>query len=229
MIRTGIVIALAAAISACVIVLPFEAQGKDSGSLSIGYKVEDSVGKNVNIHQKWNKELEKFQFETETNFYYTTIGGVEKTNRGDGEYEVILPITKKHYAINNVGFNYNEFREVQKFRPHLGIGWGWKLFRNDRWKVSNELTLTQMGEAGFSEMVYRNSLWVRYKHPESRWTFTNKYLFENGSEQHELTKNELIVSYKLTENMNFSLRDLYITDDAEDEYSVTYMTLGYKF
>ena len=204
------------------------ALAKESGSINIGYKVEDSVGKNINAHQKWNREYEQWQFETETNYYYTTIAGDEKTSRGDGEYEVILKLSEKHYAINNVGFNYNKFRETQKFRPHMGVGWGWKLYRDDRWKVSNEFTLTMMGIEGYSEMVYRNSLWVRFKHPESKWTFTNKYLFENGQE-HELTKNEFTASYKLTENLNFSLRDLYITDDAEEEYSVTYMTLGYKF
>jgi hypothetical protein len=222
-----LVVLAASLLSACVIVFPFEAQSK--GSVNIGYKVEDSVGKNINGHQKWTKEFDQWQFETETNYYYTTIDGEEKTNRGDGEYEVILNLSEKHYAINNFGFNYNKFRDTQALRPHMGIGWGWKFFRNDRWKMSNELTLTQMGKEGYSEMVYRNSLWLRYKHPESKWTFTNKYLFENGSDVHKLTKNELIISYKLTENTNFSVRDLYITDDAEEEYSVTYMTLGYKF
>jgi hypothetical protein len=33
----------------------------------------------------------------------------------------------------------------------------------------------------------------------------------------------------LSTNTTFKVRDLYITDDAEEEYSVTYMTLGYKF
>lgn len=214
------------------------AEAKSKGSISVGYKVEDSVGKNINAHQKWNKEFDNWQFETETNYYFTTTESYQerrhnenkvRTDRGDGEYEVILNLSEKHYAINNLGFNYNRFREVQKFRPHMGIGWGWKFFRNDRWKMSNELTLTQMGKEGFSEMVYRNSLWVRYKHPESKWTFTNKYLFENGSDVHKLTKNEMIVTYNLTKKTTFSVRDLYITDDAEEEYSVTYMTLGYKF
>jgi len=224
------IVLLAALVSACVIVLPPQgAYGK--GSIDIGYKVEDSNTKSLNVHQKWNWEPESkdYQVETETNLYKTSVNGKDLTNRADGEYEFILNFNPKWYGIANMGFNYNENREIGDFRPHSGLGAGWKFFRNDRWKMSHELTLTQMGTEEYSELVWRNSTWVRYQHPDSKWSFTNKYLWENGSEVHELTKNEMIVSYQLSTNTTFKVRDLYITDDAEEEYSVTYMTLGYKF
>ena len=172
------------------------ASAKNKGSLDIGYKVEDSTTKNLNVHQKWSWEPEgkDFQIETETNLYKTQVAGKDLTNRSDGEYEFILNFTPTHYGIANFGFNHNENRDIGEFRPHTGIGWGWKFFRNDRWKMSHEVTLTQMGTEEYSELVWRNSTWVRYQHPDSKWSFTNKYLFENGSNVHELTKNEMIIS-----------------------------------
>lgn len=219
-------IALSALIAGCVIVLPLEALA--GGSFKIGGKVEDSVGKNYNLSQNYSQEFEGWQIETETNYYYTENYGNEVTNRGDGEYEVIVTINPKHYAIGAIGFNYNRFREYGEFRPHHGVGWGWKIFKTDSIKVSNEFTINSMGTEDYAETVWRNSFWVRYKHPVSKVTFTNKYLYENG-DYHELNKNEFEVSYPLSDKVTFSLTDLYISDEAEQEYSITYFSLGYKF
>ena len=224
----AIVIALAAFLSACVIVIPFEALG--ANYIKLGYKVEDSNTKSFNLHQKWAWEPEgkDFQAETETNVYKTEVEGVDLTDRADGEYEFILNFTEKHYGIANFGFNYNANRIVGEFRPHTGIGWGWKFFRNDRWKMSHEFTITQMGTEDYTELVWRNSTWIRYKHPDSPISITNKYLYENG-DYHELNKNNFSIDYHVNKNLMFSLNDLYISDDAEAEYSVTYISLGYNF
>ena len=196
----------------------------------LGYKVEDSNTKNLNAHQKWMWEPEgkDFQFETETNVYKTSVKGTDVTNRADGEYEFILNFTPKHYGIANIGFNYNENRLIGDFRPHTGVGWGYKFFRNDKWKMSHEFTVTQMGTEDYTELVWRNSTWIRYKHPDSPVSITNKYLFKNG-DHHELTKNQFSIDYHVSKNLMFSLNDLYINDDAEEEYSVTYLSLGYNF
>jgi len=223
MIRVAI-IALSALVAGCVI--PLDALAK--GSFKLGGKVEDSVGKNYNLSQSYSQEYEGWQVETETNYYYTENYGKEVTSRGDGEYEVIVTINPKHYAIGAIGFNYNRFRLYGEFRPHHGVGWGWKLFKTDSIKVSNEFTINSMGTEDYAETVYRNSFWIRYKHPVSKVTFTNKYLVENGN-YHELTKNEFEVSYPLSDKVAFSLTDLYISDEAEQEYSITYFSLGYKF
>lgn len=222
------VVLLAALVSACVIVIPFEALG--ANYIKLGYKVEDSNTKSLNAHQKWSWEPEDkdFQLETETNVYKTSVNGQDLTDRADGEYEFILNFTPKHYGIANFGFNYNANRLVGEFRPHTGIGWGYKFFRNDRWKMSHEFTITQMGTEDYTELVWRNSTWIRYKHPDSPVSITNKYLWENG-DYHELTKNQFSIDYHVSKNLMFSLNDLYISDDAEQEYSVTYISLGYNF
>lgn len=198
--------------------------------IKLSAKVEDSVSKDYRLNQKWNWEpVDKdFQAETETNIYYSEVEGEEVTNRADGEYEFILRFTPKHYGIANFGFNYNADRLIGDFRPHTGIGWGYKFFRNDRWKMSHEITITQMGTEDYSELVWRNSTWIRYKHPDSPISITNKYLFENGS-NHELNKNQFSIDYSFSKNLMFSLNDLYISDESEKEYSVTYISLGYKF
>lgn len=228
MISQGVSIALAALLAACVIVVPFEALG--ANYIKLGYKVEDSNTKSLNIHQKWAWEPEgkDFQLETETNVYKTSVEGVDLTDRADGEYEFILKFTEKHYGIANFGFNYNANRLVGEFRPHTGIGWGYKFFRNESWKMSHEFTITQMGTEDYTELVWRNSTWVRYKHPDSPISITNKYLYENG-DYHELNKNNFSINYHVNKNLMFSLNDLYISDDAEAEYSVTYISLGYNF
>ena len=215
-------------IAACLIIIPSDAYGKNY--IKLGYKVEDSNTKNLNLHQKWAWEPENknFQFETETNVYQTEVDSRKVTDRSDGEYELILNFTPKHYGIANFGFNYNNNRLVGEFRPHTGVGWGYKFFRNDRWKMSHEFTVTQMGTEDYSELVWRNSTWIRYKHPDSPVSITNKYLFENG-DHHELTKNQFSIDYHVSKNLMFSLNDLYINDDAEEEYSVTYVSLGYNF
>lgn len=226
MISRSIAIALAALLAACVI--PIEALG--ANYIKLGYKVEDSNTKNLNAHQKWSWEPEgkDFQLETETNVYQTSVNGKKLTDRADGEYEFILNFTEKHYGIANFGFNYNAHRLVGDFRPHTGVGWGYKFFRNDRWKMSHEFTVTQMGTEDYTELVWRNSTWIRYKHPDSPISITNKYLYENG-DFHELNKNQFSIDYHVSKNLMFSLNDLYISDDAEEEYSVTYISLGYNF
>ena len=225
--RLGIVITLATVLSACVISFPIEALGNE---IKLHYKVEDSTTKSLNFNQKWKYEPQgkDFQVETETNYYTTTVNGEKVTNRADGEYEFILPFNPKWYGIANMGFNYNANRLIGDFRPHSGVGFGYKFFRTNSWKMSHELTLTQMGTEDYTELVWRNSTWIRYKHPESPISITNKYLWENG-DLHELNKNELSVNYHLSKNLMFSLTDLYISDEAESEYSVTYISLGYKF
>ena len=222
-----VVIALAAFLSACV-VWSGPAFGKNY--IKLGYKVEDSNTKNLNAHQKWTWEPEgkNFQLETETNVYQTSVNGEKITDRSDGEYEFILNFTPVVYGIANFGFNYNSNRMIGDFRPHTGVGFGYKFFRNDRWKMSHEFTITQMGTEDYTELVWRNSTWIRYKHPDSPVSITNKYLWENG-DHHELTKNEFSVNYHVSKNLMFSLNDLYISDDAEEEYSVTYVSLGYNF
>lgn len=224
----AIVIALAAFLSACVIVIPFEALG--ANYVKLGYKVEDSNTKSFNLHQKfvWEPEDKDFQVETETNVYKTQVAGVDLTDRADGEYEFILNFTPTVYGIANFGFNYNANRLIGEFRPHTGVGWGWKFFRNDRWKMSHEFTVTQMGTEDYTELVWRNSTWIRYKHPDSPVSITNKYLWENG-DYHELSKNQFSIDYHVSKNLMFSLNDLYISDDGEEEYSVTYISLGYNF
>ena len=229
MISRGLVIALAAVVSACVIVLP--PQGAYGANyVKLGYKVEDSNTKSFNLHQKfvWEPEDKDFQVETETNVYKTQVEGVDLTDRADGEYEFILNFTPTVYGIANFGFNYNANRFIGEFRPHTGVGWGWKFFRNDKWKMSHEFTVTQMGTEDYTELVWRNSTWIRYKHPDSPVSITNKYLWENG-DYHELSKNQFSIDYHVSKNLMFSLNDLYISDDAEEEYSVTYVSLGYNF
>lgn len=222
-----IVIFLATFVTACV-VWTGPAFGKNY--IKLGYKVEDSNTKNLNAHQKWSWEPEgrDFQLETETNVYQTSVNGEKITDRSDGEYEFILNFTEKHYGIANFGFNYNSNRLIGDFRPHTGVGWGYKFFRNDRWKMSHEFTVTQMGTEDYTELVWRNSTWIRYKHPDSPISITNKYLYENG-DFHELNKNQFSIDYHVSKNLMFSLNDLYISDDAEEEYSVTYISLGYNF
>lgn len=225
--KKAFVIFLATFLTACV-VWSGPAFGKNY--IKLGYKVEDSNTKNLNAHQKWAWEPEgkNFQLETETNVYQTSIDGKKITDRSDGEYEFILNFTPTVYGIANFGFNYNSNRMIGDFRPHTGVGWGWKFFRNDRWKMSHEFTVTQMGTEDYTELVWRNSTWVRYKHPDSPVSITNKYLWENG-DFHELTKNQFSIDYHVSKNLMFSLNDLYISDDAEEEYSVTYISLGYNF
>jgi len=198
--------------------------------IKLGYKVEDSNTKSFNLHQKfvWEPEGKDFQIETETNVYKTSVNGEDLTDRADGEYEFILNFTPRHYGIANFGFNYNANRLIGEFRPHTGVGWGYKFFRNDRWKMSHEFTVTQMGTEDYTELVWRNSTWIRYKHPDSPISITNKYLYENG-DYHELNKNQFSIDYHVSKNLMFSLNDLYISDDAEEEYSVTYISLGYNF
>ncbi|MGB1915663.1 MAG: DUF481 domain-containing protein [Paracoccaceae bacterium] len=225
--KKAFVIFLATFLTACV-VWSGPAFGKNY--IKLGYKVEDSNTKNLNAHQKWAWEPEgkNFQLETETNVYQTSVNGKKITDRSDGEYEFILNFTPTVYGIANFGFNYNSNRMIGDFRPHTGVGWGWKFFRNDRWKMSHEFTVTQMGTEDYTELVWRNSTWVRYKHPDSPVSITNKYLWENG-DFHELTKNQFSIDYHVSKNLMFSLNDLYISDDAEEEYSVTYISLGYNF
>ena len=84
-----------------------------------------------------------------------------------------------------------------------------------RWELRTTLNWSGETPLGFDTSILTVSI-------------TNKYLYENG-DYHELNKNNFSIDYHVNKNLMFSLNDLYISDDAEAEYSVTYISLGYNF
>lgn len=178
---------------------------------------KNGTAKSYNVSQKANFERGDWQFETSNRLDYLEVDGEEKVNRSEGDWEVIYSFTERHYGILGYGYDVDNFRE-DVTRTYNTIGYGLKIYRSDTTKVSNEISV--------SDEVLRNSLWIRYKNPATKITFTNKYLVETG--EHDITKNSFVASLPVSSNVTFSFNTTYINDDGDEEV-IDYFALGYKF
>ena len=122
-------------------------------------------------------------------------------------------------------YDYDKFR-ADGDRKVLGIGYGIKLLRTERFKASNELSLAQLNTDSISEGIVRNSLWFSYK-VSTNVNFTNKFLYEEGSESEVFIRNETSLNYNFENGTILSLNNTYTEDPVDN--NVLSISLGRKW
>ena len=108
----------------------------------------------------------------------------------------------------------------------LGFGYGIKLLRTERIKSSNEFSIAQLNTDNISEMIYRNSLWFAFKVSNSV-NFTNKFLYEEGSDSDVFIRNETSLNYNFENGTVLSFSNTY-TEDPID-HNVLSISVGKKW
>ena len=111
-------------------------------------------------------------------------------------------------------------------RKVLGFGYGYKLLRTEKFKASNEFSIAQLNTDTISEMILRNSLWFSYK-VSTNVNFTNKLLYEEGSESEVFIRNETSLNYNFENGTILSLNNTYTEDPVDN--NVLSISLGRKW
>ena len=149
-----------------------------SGKFDLGGKLDDGDFSIItSVDYGWLAG--KFERDIEFNYRYSDKNNKTSTNKGLIEYKQRLEFKPKHYAFTLTRYDYNEFRSIDS-RLQSNVGWGYKILRTEKIKISNEFAVgilyTDIGD----EIIFRNSLWFFYE-VAPKLTFTNKFLYEASS------------------------------------------------
>ena len=199
-----------------------------AGQADLGGKLDDGdLSINTSLDYSWLAG--KFERDIEFDYRYKDEDEIVTTNKGLIAFKQRFEFKPKHYTFGLVRYDYNEFRPIT-YRRQVNIGWGYKILRTEKIKMSNEFAIgylnSEMKEGSHSvnEVLFRNSLWFFYK-LAPKLNFTNKFLYE--ASDIPLIRNETAYNYLLTDKIKISLKNVY-TEDPDDNNFLSF-NVGYIF
>ena len=201
---------------------------KASGQVDVGAKLDDGdLSITTSLDYSWIDG--NFEKDIEFDYRFKNMNDLKTTNKGLIAFKQRYEFKPKHYTFGLVRYDYNEFRPITD-RRQVNIGWGYKLIRSDKIKMSNEFAVgylnSEMGQGSNSvnEILFRNSLWFFYK-LAPKLNFTNKFLYEASDTP--LIRNETAFNYLLTDKIKISLKNIY-TEDPDNSNFLS-VNVGYTF
>ena len=196
-----------------------------SGQADFGGKLDDNdLSITTSLDYSW--PAGKFERDIEFDYRYKEPND---TNKGLIAFKQRYEFKPKHYTFGLVRYDYNEFRPINH-RRQVNIGWGYKLIRTDKIKMSNEFAVGYLNSKidtspnSENEILFRNSLWFFYE-LAPKLNFTNKFLYEASNTP--LIRNEASFNYLLTDKIKISLKDVY-TEDPNNKNYLSF-NIGYIF
>ena len=199
-----------------------------AGQADFGGKLDDGdLSLTTSLDYSW--PAGKFERDIEFDYRYKELDGLKDTSKGLIAFKQRYEFKPKHYTFGLVRYDYDEFRTINH-RRQVNIGWGYKIIRSDKIKMSNEFAVgylnseIDIGSNSVSEVLFRDSLWFFYN-VAPKLNFTNKFLYEASDTP--LIRNEASFNYLLTDKIKISLKDVY----TEDPNSKNYLSfnIGYIF
>jgi putative salt-induced outer membrane protein YdiY len=170
-----------------------------------------------------SKEYGLWQHAIEGNYIYNEKNDIRTRNEGYFSFKENYALDERGYAIGSVRYDYDEFRDDSR-RTILGVGYGYKILRTDKMKVSNEFSVGKMNHRLGWEDVVTNSLWMSYK-VAKRVTFVNKFLVDWADDQYVRNKTEL--NYQFDDGIIVGMSNLYTKDPEID--NITAFNIGTNF
>ena len=193
-----------------------------SGKVDLGGKLDnDDLYIVTSLDYSW--EAGKFERDIEFDYRYQDKNDITSTNKGLIEFKQRLKLKPKHYAFYLTRYDYNEFRTVNH-RRQVNIGWGYKILRTEKIKMSNEFAMGILNTDMGNELIFRNSLWFFYK-VAPKLTFSNKFLYEAANTP--LIRNETEFNYLLSDKVKIGLKNIYTEDPRSD--NILSFNLGYTW
>ena len=193
-----------------------------AGSADLGGKIDDGdLSITTSVDYSW--PAGKFERDIEFDYRYKDEEDVITTNKGLIAFKQRYEFKPKHYTFGLVRYDYDEFRTINH-RRQANIGWGYKIIRSDKIKMSNELAVGYLNSDMGDEILFRNSLWFFYK-LAPKINFTNKFLYEASNVP--LVRNETAFNYLLTDTVKISLKNVYTEDPHSD--NILSFNIGYTF
>jgi putative salt-induced outer membrane protein YdiY len=195
------------------------------GKITVGGQMVKDTNLAVTTVVEHSKEYGSWQHVLEANYIYlyNEKNNTRARNEGYFSFKENYALDEKSYAIGWVRHDYDEFRNDSN-RSTLSLGYGYKLLRTDRMKISNEFSVGQMNHnLGWSDVV-SNSLWVSYK-VAKRVTFVNKFLIDWADQQYVRNRTEL--NYQFDDGIILAVTNLYTKDPIVD--NITTFNVGTNF
>jgi putative salt-induced outer membrane protein YdiY len=195
------------------------------GKITVGGQMVKDTNLAVTTVVEHSKEYGSWQHVLEANYIYlyNEKNNTRARNEGYFSFKENYALDEKSYAIGWVRHDYDEFRNDSN-RSTLSLGYGYKLLRTDRMKISNEFSVGQMNHnLGWSDVV-SNSLWVSYK-VAKRVTFVNKFLIDWADQQYVRNRTEL--NYQFDDGIILAVTNLYTRDPIVD--NITTFNVGTNF
>ena len=193
-----------------------------SGQIDFGGKLDDGdLSITTSVDYTW--PAGKFERDIEFDYRYKDEDDIRSTSKGLIEFKQRYEFHNKHYTFGLARYDYNEFRPINS-RLQSSIGWGYKILRTERFKMSNEFAIGALHTDIGNEVLFRNSLWFFYK-LAPKLDFSNKFLYEAADEP--LIRNETSFDYLLTDKIKIGLKNIYTKDPHND--NILYFNVGYIF
>lgn len=200
-------------IIALLITVPANASTELSGSGEF-FNVDEEVTLNLDIDHK--AEFDGWQYVVEGDIYYAEENSIKEEQSVYSQFKLNKDINEKTYLLGVLQVDYDKFRDYE-YRTVLGFGYGRKLYKSDKWKISNESTIAYL-EGDDTEVIFRNSIWVSYILSD-RISLTNKALYESSNETYIRIETEL--AYKINDKFSISINNEH-TEDYEKEDILTF-------
>jgi len=175
------------------------------------FNVDEDIQINLDFNHKADFGTSGWQYVIEADFYTSYADSTKRQQSLYTNFKINKDVSEKIYLLTVFQTDSDKFRDYS-LRTVAGVGYGYKLFKNEKWKISTESSVAYL-KAMDTEVILRTSIWVSYK-PTENLTFTNKILHENSDEYYLRVENEL--SYAINERFSIGLANEY-TQDYEDE------------
>ena len=203
----------------CIIIL-FSPMANGTGQIDFGGKYDDGdLYTLTSLDLSW--ESGSWERDIEFNYRYQDKKDIRTTNKGLIGFKQRLELKPKHYVFGLIRFDYNEFRPIDS-RLQSNIGWGYKLLKTEKIKISNEFAVGVLHTDIRNELIFRNSLWFFYK-VAPKLNFSNKFLYEAADTP--LIRNETEFNYLLTDKIKMGIKNTYTKDPFSD--NILSFNLGY--
>jgi len=201
------------------------------GKIDFGGKLDDGdLFLLTSLRYTWETNAEHRERDIEFNYRYQDKSNEKTTNKGLIQLKERYEFADRHYAFGLGRYDYNEFRTINH-RTQVNVGWGYKILRTDKIKMSNEFALGYLNSAmdmdnsnSVNEFIYRNSLWFLYK-VAPKISFSNKYLYYWS--YIPLTRIETTFSYQILENTQIAIKNIYTEDPITD--NIISFNIGYSW
>lgn len=195
------------------------------GNAKIGGTFVNSDSATVKGALNLSFEQGNWQQSIETDYAYKKADDIETMNEFFLNTKANYTFAPRHYVFGVAQYDYDKFRTYGD-RKVLGLGYGLKLLRTDRFKSSNEFSVAQLQTDLFSETIFRNSLWFKFVLNDAV-DFTNKFLYEKGDASSVFIRNETALNYNFSNGAILSLNNTYTEDPVDN--NVLSVTIGTKW
>jgi len=213
------VLVLLVAVALLIITMPVNATG--NAKFGLTQINSDSTTLKLSVDHEWDNPL--IDFVVETDYVYKEQSDVVKMDKFSIIGKANKDLTPKYYAFSVTSYDTDKLR-ASGDRVVAGAGVGYKVFRNENWKISYESSIAYLTTDIVDEAIMRGSLWVFYKLNDTL-NVTNKLLTETGTDTY--LRNETAINYSLNEKVSLGFSNTYTEDPIDN--NVLSVTIGVKW